>query len=122
MGDRSTGPQHDSKVNAAETPTIIHSENTQLEPVWKTAKQIDGDTAMALFNDPDELHEEVDPAEARRVLWKIDLMILPYLAVCYAFFYIDKVCRPESNSHLTGLMFDFRYSDNTELCSYLRNR
>ncbi|GIK00166.1 hypothetical protein Aspvir_004186 [Aspergillus viridinutans] len=90
MGDRSIEPQHGSKVNAAETPTITHSENTQFEPGWKTAKQIDGDTAMALFNDPDELHEEVDPAEARRVLWKIDLMILPYLAVCYAFFYVDK--------------------------------
>ncbi|KAM0112384.1 hypothetical protein ACP6JB_001864 [Aspergillus fumigatus] len=90
MGDRTTEPQHGSKMQSAETPTIIHSENTQLEPGWKTAKHKDGDTAMALFNDPDELHEEVDPAEARRVLRKIDMMILPYLAVCYAFFYIDK--------------------------------
>lgn len=74
-----------------ETPTASHSENLTVDPSWKAAKSKDGDTAMALFDDPDELHEPVDPAEARRVLWKIDFMILPYLAVCYAFFYIDKV-------------------------------
>lgn len=58
---------------------------------WKVSKSGDGDTAMALFTNPEDLHEYVDPKEARRLLWKIDLMILPYLAVCYAFFYIDKV-------------------------------
>lgn len=46
---------------------------------------------MALFNDPADLHEEADPRELRKLLWKIDFMILPYLSVCYAFFYIDKV-------------------------------
>ena len=54
-------------------------------------KGAERDTALDLFNDPNELYEPVDPAEARRLLWKIDFMILPYLAVCYAFFYIDKV-------------------------------
>ncbi|PLB35765.1 putative MFS allantoate transporter [Aspergillus candidus] len=57
----------------------------------RTDKGAERDTALDLFNDPNELYEPVDPAEARRLLWKIDFMILPYLAVCYAFFYIDKV-------------------------------
>jgi hypothetical protein len=55
-------------------------------------------------------------------LWKIDMMILPYLAVCYAFFYIDKVGWRQSNPSLDYADVRFRYSDDSELCSYLRNR
>ena len=86
------GPRSDSKTNI-DVPTISHDDHHE-HANFKTAKNADGDTAMALFDDPDELHEEVDPAEARKLLWKIDFMILPYLAVCYAFFYIDKVGSP----------------------------
>jgi hypothetical protein len=82
---------YDSKAQIAEAPTVVHSETDQEQTKFKKNKHADGDTAMALFDDADELHEEVDPAEARKLLWKIDFMILPYLAVCYAFFYIDKV-------------------------------
>lgn len=57
----------------------------------------DGDVALALFDDggggeglaPDDDPAAVAAAE-RRLVRKIDFMILPYLAVCYAFFYIDK--------------------------------
>ncbi|OJJ83123.1 putative MFS allantoate transporter [Aspergillus glaucus CBS 516.65] len=87
MGDVKSNP--DSKANAAEAPTIEHEESAQ-ESKWKTAKPADGDVAMALFNNLADLHEDVDPAEMRKLIWKIDFMILPYLAVCYAFFYIDK--------------------------------
>ncbi|CAG8299019.1 unnamed protein product [Penicillium nalgiovense] len=80
----------DSKANIAEVPTISHAESNQEHSKFKSVKNVDGDTAMALFDNPDELHEDVDPIEARKLLWKIDFMILPYLAVCYAFFYIDK--------------------------------
>ncbi|KAF2092067.1 MFS transporter [Saccharata proteae CBS 121410] len=45
---------------------------------------------MTLFHDPDEVHEPHDPTEEKRLVRKIDWMILPYLCVCYAFFYIDK--------------------------------
>lgn len=48
----------------------------------------DGDVAQRLF--ASQAHEPIDPAEEARVVRKIDFMILPYLAVCYAFFYIDK--------------------------------
>ncbi|KAI0170135.1 putative MFS allantoate transporter [Pestalotiopsis sp. NC0098] len=50
----------------------------------------DVDVAMALFDHPDQIHEPRDPGEERRLVKKIDFMVLPYLAVCYAFFYIDK--------------------------------
>lgn len=50
----------------------------------------DADVAMALFDHPDQINEPRDPVEERRLVRKIDFMILPYLAVCYAFFYIDK--------------------------------
>lgn len=84
-------PGDGSKPAIADSPTITHEESNQVQSKWKSAQAADGDTAMALFDHPDELHEDIDPAEARRLLWKIDFMILPYLAVCYAFFYIDKV-------------------------------
>ena len=53
-------------------------------------KASDGDTALALFANPGDLHVTPSPKEKRALQWKIDLMILPYLAVCYAFFYINK--------------------------------
>lgn len=89
---RPTTPAGGSKADIVDEPTITHAESSTSNTKWKSAKSKDGDVAMALFDDPDELHEDIDPAEARRLLWKIDFMILPYLAVCYAFFYIDKVC------------------------------
>lgn len=91
MGDHVVDPASDSKADIAEVSAISHAEDSQVHSRWKTTKAVDGDVAMALFDDPDEIHEQIDPAEARKLLWKIDFMILPYLAVCYAFFYIDKV-------------------------------
>lgn len=89
-------PSNKSPAMPEEGTTITHQESTTsrtwLGGKWGSTKPREGDTAMALFNDPDELHEEIDPADERKILWKIDFMILPYLAVCYAFFYIDKVC------------------------------
>lgn len=81
-------------------PTVTHEETATTPSKWKLAQSADGDTAMALFSDPDELHEAIDPEEERKLLWKIDFMILPYLAVCYAFFYIDKVGDPSQVIYL----------------------
>jgi hypothetical protein len=89
--NRPAEPTPGPKADIMDVPTTTHAESSVSGSKWKSAKSKDGDTAMALFDDPDELHEEVDPEEARKILWKIDFMILPYLAVCYAFFYIDKV-------------------------------
>ncbi|OJJ48428.1 hypothetical protein ASPZODRAFT_1594647 [Penicilliopsis zonata CBS 506.65] len=92
MGDNRISEVHPgTKAGGQEVPSVIHEESSQATiSGLKMAKAVDGDTAMALFNDMDELHEAVDPEEEKRVLRKIDFMILPYLAVCYAFFYIDK--------------------------------
>jgi MFS family permease len=46
---------------------------------------------MSLFSSPADLQNDpITPEEDARVKRKVDFMILPYLAVCYAFFYIDK--------------------------------
>lgn len=92
MGETTAPVESDPKYRPADEPTVAHDEVLQSDATqWKTDKPADGDTAMALFNDPADLHEEADPKELRKLLWKIDFMVLPYLAVCYAFFYIDKV-------------------------------
>src|ERR1700753_1767292 len=57
---------------------------------WKISRTGGGDTAMALFESPSDVDVPQDPDEIRRLVRKIDLMILPCIAVCYAFFYIDK--------------------------------
>ncbi|KAI1618530.1 MFS transporter [Exophiala viscosa] len=54
------------------------------------AKEGDGDVALQLFSNADELNEPIDPEEERKLVRKIDLIILPLIAVNYAFFYIDK--------------------------------
>lgn len=52
------------------------------------AKRQDGDVALALFANADELNEAIDPQEEKKLIRKIDLVILPLIAVNYAFFYI----------------------------------
>ena len=89
-------PQPINDVERNDKPSALHNET--LSPVattphakWQlSAQDSDGDTALALFANPDELHEAIAPADERALQLKIDFMILPYLAVCYAFFYIDK--------------------------------
>lgn len=68
---------------------IGHLEHAQPGLKAVVANQ-DVDVAMALFDHPDQIHEVRDPAKEKALVRKIDFMILPYLAVCYAFFYIDK--------------------------------
>lgn len=75
--------------------SAIHAEKVQPHPTsskskWKVSRSGDGDVAMSLFGSPDELHEPISPEEDARVKRKVDWMILPYLAVCYVFFYVDK--------------------------------
>lgn len=76
------------------TADVIHHENAPASPSptrkWHVSLSVSGggDTAMALFADAPP--EPYTKDEERRLVRKVDLMILPYLAVCYAFFYIDK--------------------------------
>lgn len=57
---------------------------------WRSlqSKQPEGDTALALFQDSEQLHQAIDPVEERRLIKKIDMIILPCLAICYAFYYV----------------------------------
>lgn len=79
-------------ITATTTTHREHAAPAVEDPIqakkWNTH---DGDAALALFENSDELHEHVSYEDEKKVLRKIDFMILPYLAVCYAFFYIDKV-------------------------------
>lgn len=73
-------------------PSAAHEETASNEKRagWNQSRARGGDTAMLLISDSDLVNGEVDHAEAKKLERKIDFMILPYLAVCYAFFYIDK--------------------------------
>lgn len=86
----STSPhRHDESMKHDE---IVHDKNVSTIETqkWKATSRKGGDVAQALFDSPDQLHEPIDPAEEKKLVRKIDFMIIPYLAVCYAFFYIDK--------------------------------
>ena len=79
--------------NGKDTITSHHNDTastTGASHKFKLNKAGEGDVAMGLFASPDEIHEPIDPKAERKVIRKIDFMILPYIAVCYAFFYIDK--------------------------------
>jgi hypothetical protein len=78
-----------SKDVDAKPESVSHHENVVL-PSFGGALSRDLDVAMTLFDHPEQIHEPRDPEEERKLVRKIDYMILPYLAVCYAFFYIDK--------------------------------
>jgi len=87
-------PLSSQDVELGETKQeIVHTEtrNESLAPhhKWKVSATGGGDTAMALFNSPTDLREAIDPDGERKLVRKIDWMILLYLSVCYAFFYVS---------------------------------
>ena len=53
-----------------------------------------GDTALALFAQNGGSYESIDPLENKRLVRKIDCMILPFLSVCYAFYYVSSASGP----------------------------
>lgn len=80
------------RVSTAETLHVEHNDTEA--PVLPNelkvpGKSTDGDVALRLFQNHD-INEPVDPVEEKRLVRKIDLVILPLIAVNYAFFYIDK--------------------------------
>jgi hypothetical protein len=56
-----------------------------------TGKIHNGDAALALFDNLEDMHETFEPGEEKKLVRKIDLMILPFLSVCYAFYYVRLV-------------------------------
>jgi MFS transporter, ACS family, DAL5 transporter family protein len=89
--EKTTSPNRSPDIEQFSDPTTAHIETSSTPQKWHlSSKDNDGDTALALFSNPEDLHEAISSADERALQWKIDLTILPYLAVCYAFFYIDK--------------------------------
>lgn len=70
----------------APKPAAMHVEGSGI--ATDTGKIHNGDAALALFDNLDEMHEGFEPGEEKRLVRKIDLMILPFLSVCYAFYYV----------------------------------
>ncbi|PWY90797.1 MFS general substrate transporter [Aspergillus heteromorphus CBS 117.55] len=85
--------------NIADLSAYIHNENTPVGLEWDGKQPADGDTAMALFP-----HKEVDPEGARKLLWKIDLMTLPYLATTLGYAAIFGI---EDDIHLHGTQYSW---------------
>ncbi|KIX01809.1 uncharacterized protein Z518_09536 [Rhinocladiella mackenziei CBS 650.93] len=75
---------HD-EINSLNLPPTTHKFKFSSK-----SKTQDGDVALKLFQNADDLHEPIDPVEEKKLIRKIDLLILPLIAVNYAFFYIDK--------------------------------
>lgn len=81
-------------ADSPDTKDAIAHDELQLPPTTSkfkfSSKSQDGDVALALFNDPDELNEPISPEEEKKLVRKIDFLILPLIGMNYAFFYIDK--------------------------------
>lgn len=104
---RSPEPPPTKGIETLHAETAVEAEPEQK---WKVSRAGDGDVALALFDSPRDVHEPIDPAAERRLVRKIDGMILPYLAVCYAFFYIDKTTL--SYAAIFGIKDDLRLTGN----------
>ncbi|KAI1504731.1 putative MFS allantoate transporter [Biscogniauxia marginata] len=79
-----------SKDTGVEAAPTEHREDGTTLPKRQGLPTGDLDVAMKLFESPEQINEPRNPDEEKKLVRKIDFMILPYLAVCYAFFYIDK--------------------------------
>lgn len=77
------GKKKEKNIGASHREFVAETQSTQHG--FKVSRAGGGDTAMALFDNPEDIHEPYDTAEEKRLVRKIDWMILPYLAVCYAF-------------------------------------
>lgn len=76
--------QEPESENKASTQYLEDAEQSHPIP----EKVHHGDTALALFAQSGGSYEAIDPVENKRLVRKIDCMILPFLSVCYAFYYV----------------------------------
>lgn len=58
-----------------------------------------GDVALALFADIDEIGEEIDPEEEKRLVRKIDRLLLPLCAISYVFFFVSGALGERRKTH-----------------------
>ncbi|KAH7411259.1 hypothetical protein BKA64DRAFT_377345 [Cadophora sp. MPI-SDFR-AT-0126] len=70
-------------LDAGNKPSAVHAEvlplnGTSTQPKWHlSSKASDGNTALALFDNPDDLHETLSSKEQRALQSKNNLTILP---------------------------------------------
>lgn len=69
-------------------PEDNKSTTAHVEDSRQPEKAHHGDTALAILTQIGGQHGDIDPAETRRLVRKIDYMILPFLSICYAFYYV----------------------------------
>lgn len=91
--DRAISSAHD-EINSLDLPPTGHKFKFSTK-----GKRQDGDVALALFANADELNEPIDPEEEKKLIRKIDFIILPLIAVNYAFFYIGMKTHSSSELH-----------------------
>lgn len=77
----------DTNRPAAPKPATTHVECPNMSTDMN--KIFDGDKALDLFDNLNDMHQGFEPGEEKRLVRKIDMMILPFLSVCYAFYYVS---------------------------------
>lgn len=75
-----------AQPNSSPKPAAMHVEGSDIPT--DTGKIHNGDAALALFDNLEDMQEGFEPGEEKKLVRKIDLMILPLLSVCYAFYYV----------------------------------
>ena len=58
---------------------------------FKLNKAGEGDEALALFSNVDDVHENIDAAEEKKLVRKIDLMILPVSETLFFFSFLKRL-------------------------------
>ena len=91
---RSTGGDARPTSSPGRTPDIdkdgIERDHAERAPQtasasgFKLNKAGEGDEALALFSNVNDVHEDIDPAEEKKLVRKIDLMILPVRATVFS--------------------------------------
>ena len=56
----------------------------------QSGKPHDGDVALDLFANGEELADVIDPVEEKKLVRKIDWMVIPFICITYLVTYIDK--------------------------------
>lgn len=80
--DNPTAPEGNKETSSE------HVEDAKQQPTQPEKLGHHGDTALALFAQGNAQYEAIDPAENKKLVRKIDWMIIPLLSVCYAFYYV----------------------------------
>ncbi|KAJ0305320.1 hypothetical protein Brms1b_010863 [Colletotrichum noveboracense] len=80
---------HETKSSAAQLENIEEADLRKFK-----LSESGGDVALALFDNVGGIHDPIDPKEDRKLVRKVDWMILPYISVCYAFFYYTRRKQP----------------------------